>query len=219
MNAPGLRSSHNVTPHGESPSTTIACLTAVRRYSDVLQRVHRGDITHENAIDDWTTYVNTVGATPDGHNDDVAGVLSELYRCLLRFAPSTTPGTNGHHSPLGSSTHIVDEESLTNGRASSVRNRLRPSKIGANLSPHSLVQSGNPHAPFDADTSSPNPRRSSFRGGPHALGGSGIFASSIEAASPKPLELPEGGGSVNAPEEEALTGGLSDDECIGFRLE
>lgn len=186
-----------------SNSTASACKNAVLTYADILSRRHSGEASRSEALDEWTNYVNAVGQTAEGHNDDVAMVLSILYNCLsVSGGPPSTEA-----SPLGSSAHLhALDDSSHESRSPGLRSirglrGLRNGTSPASLSAAAVAAGGgnSPQAPVEE--ANPNPRRSSFR------------TNGSNSNSAAQLII------TRAPGQDSLIGGLDEKDCEGFKLE
>ncbi len=172
------------------------CRDAVVVYSSLLCKRHAAEITLQEALDEWTTYVASCDV---GGSTETADVLSTLFTCLTLSLPAPISNESSLHSS-SAALHAFSELHGDHETSPSPRghlNRLlkRRGVASSQLTPNALTAStnGRPSAPPDDSSSAmPNPRRNSLR-------------SNRE--------------SIRAPEQGALEGGLEEGDCEGFKLE
>uniref|UniRef100_A0A7S1MMD1 Uncharacterized protein n=1 Tax=Neobodo designis TaxID=312471 RepID=A0A7S1MMD1_NEODS len=205
-----------VMPAAPSPraSPAQACAEAVRVFGLLQDAVLRGSQTADSAIDTWTSYVRAVGGVPTLAKDDsVTAVLQTLFNSLegLRSVAGAHPA--GQLSPHSASSHHLDEQLGDTAHSPPARGRLR-ARLGNSSPQNGLNSSGTvppltaaaiqtPHTPAGPPEEAAALRGGSFRN----KGASPANAGNIETAS------------ALAPPASALEGGLTADECEGFKLE
>ena len=223
----GVGSSYQM-PGAPDPRASPAqvCAEAVHAFAGLQDAVLRGQQTVDHAIDAWTTYVRAVGTVPvHTENDSVTAVLSTLFGSLQLLGGAAGALGGGGLSPQHGSGHHLDEH-LDTTPSPPARGRLR-ARTG-NSSPHGpLSTSGSTSTPAlmpQASAAAPQPRTpgamdDSVEQHPPSAARGGSFR---RQASPAVPQLPPGGllaGDGLAPPDSDLQGGLSADECEGFKLE